>query len=103
MISESADERPQAQSRSCLSALRIRLGSGLVANLAHPGGNITGFTNFEFSIGEKWLQMLKELSPDVSRALVIMIPDNSGNLGLFRTIKAACAGARCGCGRSTSQ
>jgi putative ABC transport system substrate-binding protein len=50
------------------------LGSGLVANLAHPGGNITGFTNFEFSIGEKWLQMLKELSPDVSRALVIMIP-----------------------------
>ena len=65
------------------------LGSGLVANLAHPGGNITGFTNFEFSIGEKWLQMLKELSPDVSRALVIMIPDNSGNLGLFRTIKAA--------------
>jgi putative ABC transport system substrate-binding protein len=39
------------------------VGQGFVANLAHPGGNVTGFTVFEFSIGSKWLQLLKELSP----------------------------------------
>jgi len=36
------------------------IGSGLVASLAHPGGNITGFTNFEFSMAGKWLEFLKE-------------------------------------------
>jgi putative ABC transport system substrate-binding protein len=39
------------------------VGSGFVPNLARPGGNITGFTNFEFSMGGKWLQTLKEIEP----------------------------------------
>src|SRR4029077_14438739 len=41
------------------------VGQGFVTNLARPEGNITGFTNFEFSIGGKWLQVLRECAPDV--------------------------------------
>ena len=57
--------------------------TGLVSSLAHPGGNITGFTNYEFSMGGKWLEILKEISPSVVRVAVIYNPDNpvmSGNL-----------------------
>jgi putative ABC transport system substrate-binding protein len=50
------------------------LGSGLVNSLAHPNGNVTGFTNFEFSMGGKWIEILKELDPRVSRALVLFNP-----------------------------
>ena len=45
--------------------------AGLVASLANPGGNITGFTQFEPSIGEKWLQILKEIAPSVTRIGVL--------------------------------
>jgi putative ABC transport system substrate-binding protein len=53
---------------------------GIVQNLARPGGNITGFTNFEFSIGGKWLELLKELKPSLKRVLVISNPGNPNNL-----------------------
>jgi len=43
------------------------VGQGLVASLAHPGGNATGFTNFEFSFAGKWLEALKEIEPGISR------------------------------------
>jgi ABC transporter substrate binding protein len=46
--------------------------SGFVSNLAHPGGNVTGFAVSEAGIAGKWLQLLKEIAPRVSRALVIM-------------------------------
>jgi putative tryptophan/tyrosine transport system substrate-binding protein len=45
------------------------VGSGFIDNLAHPGGNITGFTNFEAEIGGKWLEILKEVAPTVTRSL----------------------------------
>jgi len=48
------------------------IGSGLIENLAHPGGNITGFTNFEPTMGGKWLEVLKEAVPELSRVLVLM-------------------------------
>jgi putative ABC transport system substrate-binding protein len=57
--------------------------TGLVSSLAHPGGNITGFANYEFSMGSKWLEILKQLSPGLVRVAVIYNPDNpvmSGNL-----------------------
>jgi putative ABC transport system substrate-binding protein len=38
---------------------------GFIANLAHPGGNVTGFVSFEYSIGSEWLHLLKEVSPDI--------------------------------------
>src|SRR5262245_62561918 len=47
------------------------IGTGLVVNLARPGGNITGFLTFEFSIGGKWLEVLKEIAPRVNRVAFI--------------------------------
>jgi ABC-type uncharacterized transport system substrate-binding protein len=51
------------------------VGQGFVASLARPDGNITGFTGFEFSLGEKWLGYLKELAPGVSRAAFLFHPE----------------------------
>jgi putative ABC transport system substrate-binding protein len=47
---------------------------GFAASLAHPGGNITGITNFEFSMGSKWLEILKGIGPQVSRVSVLYFP-----------------------------
>jgi putative ABC transport system substrate-binding protein len=52
------------------------IGGGFVASLASPGRNITGFTDFEYTIGRKWLELLKEAAPAVSRALLIINPEN---------------------------
>jgi putative ABC transport system substrate-binding protein len=61
---------------------------GLVASLAQPGGNITGFTQFEFSIGGKWLELLKQTAPSVRRAAVIRDPTQSSAVGQFAAIQA---------------
>ena len=50
------------------------VGQGFVVSLARPGGNATGFTSFEFSIGGKWLELIKEMSPGVKRAEVMFNP-----------------------------
>jgi putative tryptophan/tyrosine transport system substrate-binding protein len=50
------------------------VGQGFIVSLARPGGNITGFTGFEFSLGEKWMGFLKELAPGVSRAAFLFNP-----------------------------
>ena len=50
------------------------VGQGLVPNLARPGGHITGFINFEFSIGTKWLETLKQIAPRVTRVALIYKP-----------------------------
>ena len=63
--------------------------TGYVTNLARPDGNITGFTNFEFSIGGRWLQVLKECSPGVSRIAVVFDPANPSWAAYLRTIEAA--------------
>ncbi len=52
------------------------VGGGFVTSLARPDGNLTGFTNFEYSIVGKWLQLLKDVSPGVTRAMAIINPDN---------------------------
>jgi len=51
------------------------VGQGFVSNLAHPGGNITGFTAFEFEMVGKWLELLKEMAPAVRRAALIFNPE----------------------------
>jgi putative ABC transport system substrate-binding protein len=51
---------------------------GFVQSLAHPGGNITGFTNAETTLGAKWLELLKEVAPRVTRVAYIFTLDNSG-------------------------
>jgi ABC-type uncharacterized transport system substrate-binding protein len=63
--------------------------AGFVTNLARPEGNITGFTNFEFSVGGKWLQLLKECAPSVERIAVVFDPANPTWTAYLRTIEAA--------------
>jgi putative ABC transport system substrate-binding protein len=65
------------------------ISSGLVSSLAYPGGNITGFTNYEFSMGGKWLEILKDIAPGITRVAAIFNPDNPALAGLFRSIEAA--------------
>jgi putative tryptophan/tyrosine transport system substrate-binding protein len=47
------------------------VGAGFVESLAHPGSNVTGFTNFEYAIAGKWLELLKEVAPAVRRVAVL--------------------------------
>jgi putative tryptophan/tyrosine transport system substrate-binding protein len=63
--------------------------SGLVSSLAHPGGNITGFTNYEFSMGGKWLEILREIALGITRVAVVFNPDNPVMPGQVRSIEAA--------------
>jgi putative ABC transport system substrate-binding protein len=70
------------------------ISTGLVSSLAHPGGNITGFTNYEYSMGGKWLEILREIVPGVSRVGVIFNPDNPVMVGQVRSIEAAAAALR---------
>jgi putative ABC transport system substrate-binding protein len=65
------------------------VGAGFVASLAHPGGNITGFALFEFAIGAKWLELLKQIAPSVTRAAVIYDPANPSATGFLPLIEAA--------------
>jgi putative tryptophan/tyrosine transport system substrate-binding protein len=65
------------------------VGTGLVASLAHPGGNITGFTNFEYATGGKWLEILKEIAPAVARVAVIANLKNPNTALYLRTIEPA--------------
>jgi putative tryptophan/tyrosine transport system substrate-binding protein len=64
---------------------------GFVTNLARPEGNITGFTSFEFSVGGKWLQLLKECAPSVDRIALVFDPTNPTWTAYLRTIEAAAA------------
>jgi putative tryptophan/tyrosine transport system substrate-binding protein len=63
--------------------------AGFVTNLARPEGNITGFTNFEFTVGGKWLQLLKECAPSVDRIAVVFDPANPTWAAYLRTVEAA--------------
>jgi putative ABC transport system substrate-binding protein len=60
---------------------------GLVGNLAHPGGNVTGFTHFEPTIVGKWLQALKDVAPSVTRGAVIFDPDNPASAVWLRGVE----------------
>jgi putative ABC transport system substrate-binding protein len=60
---------------------------GFVANLAHPGGNVTGFASFEYSIGSEWLRLLKEVSPDI-RHFAVIFHANTTPGGWLPLIKA---------------
>ncbi|HEV2551156.1 MAG TPA: ABC transporter substrate-binding protein [Stellaceae bacterium] len=66
---------------------------GLIDNLAHPGGNITGFANFEHSMGGKWLDLIKETAPDTTRVAVIFDPDNPFSFPYLQAIEAAAPSA----------
>ena len=63
--------------------------TGVVASLAHPGGNATGFMNPEPSISGKWLELLKEAAPATTRVLVLLNANNVANLTRLRAIEAS--------------
>jgi putative tryptophan/tyrosine transport system substrate-binding protein len=64
------------------------VGAGLVESLARPGGNATGFTLFEYDIGGKWLELLKEIAPGVRRAAVLRDPATATGIGQMAAIRA---------------
>jgi putative tryptophan/tyrosine transport system substrate-binding protein len=63
--------------------------AGFVHSLAKPGGNITGFTNIDYDIGTKWLELLKEIAPHVTRIGVIRDPTITGSIGQFAAVQSA--------------
>jgi putative tryptophan/tyrosine transport system substrate-binding protein len=70
------------------------LASGIVANYAHPGGNVTGFTSVESSIAGKWLGLLKDIAPGITRVMFLYSAENSNWRGYLRAIEAAALRAR---------
>jgi putative ABC transport system substrate-binding protein len=70
------------------------VGGGLVDSLARPGGNATGFMAFEYSIGGKWLELLKQIAPGVTRAPILRDPTQPAGTGQFGAIQAAAPSLR---------
>jgi putative ABC transport system substrate-binding protein len=64
------------------------VGSGYVASLARPGGNATGFASTEFGISGKWLELLKEIAPGMTRVAVLRDPTNALGIGQFAAIQS---------------
>ena len=63
--------------------------AGFVASLAKPGGNITGFTTFDYEIGAKWLGLLKEIAPNLTRVGIIREPTSTSSMGQFGATQSA--------------
>jgi putative ABC transport system substrate-binding protein len=64
------------------------VGAGYVKSLARPGGNVTGFTNFEYGLSVKWLELLKEVAPSVTRVAVLRDPALTAGTAQFAAIQA---------------
>jgi putative tryptophan/tyrosine transport system substrate-binding protein len=65
------------------------VGAGYIATLAHPGGNATGFTLFEYGISGKWVEVLKEIAPNVRRVAILREPALASAIGQFAVIQSA--------------
>jgi putative tryptophan/tyrosine transport system substrate-binding protein len=65
------------------------VGSGFVASLAHPGANITGFASYDEPMGGKWLEVLKETAPQLTRVMALLHPETPSHQGFWRAIEAA--------------
>jgi putative ABC transport system substrate-binding protein len=70
------------------------VGAGFVDSLARPGGNATGFMTFEYSMGGKWLELLKEIAPGVTRAAVLRDPTQGSGTSQFAAIQAVAPSLR---------
>jgi putative ABC transport system substrate-binding protein len=65
------------------------VGSGLIASMSRPGGNATGFVTFEYALAAKWLELLKEIAPGVTRAAVLRDSAIASGIGQFAAIQGA--------------
>jgi putative ABC transport system substrate-binding protein len=70
------------------------VGAGFVRSLSRPGGNVTGFMSFEYGIGGKWLELLKEIAPKVTRVAVLRDPVIPSGIGIFGVMQAMAASLR---------
>jgi putative ABC transport system substrate-binding protein len=64
------------------------VGAGIVETLSRPGSNTTGFMNFEYSLSGKWLELLKQIAPGLTRAAVVRNPANPASIAQFSAIQA---------------
>jgi len=64
------------------------VGAGFVQSMARPGGNITGFSNFEYSMSGKWAELLKQIAPRVTRAVVFRDPMSAAGIGQFAAVRS---------------
>jgi len=71
------------------SGLTDPVGAGFVESLARPGGNTTGFTSFEYGLSTKWIDLLKEIAPDVTRVGVLREQGSSVGIGLWAAMQGA--------------
>ena len=69
------------------------VGAGLVESLAHPGGNATGFASFEYGIAAKWVELLKDLEPNLTRVAVLRDPAITAGIGQFEAIQSVARSA----------
>ncbi len=65
------------------------VGSGYISGFDRPGGNITGLSSYDASMGSKWLEVLKEVAPEISRVLVVMEPKTSIHQAMWHSIQDA--------------
>jgi putative ABC transport system substrate-binding protein len=68
------------------------VGAGFVQSMSHPGGNITGFSNFEYSMSGKWAELLKQIAPNATRALVLRNSSSAAGIGQFAAIRSIAQG-----------
>jgi putative ABC transport system substrate-binding protein len=64
------------------------VGAGFIESMARPGGNVTGFVQFEYPLGAKWVELLKQIAPDVQRVAVLRDPTTASGVGLFAVIQS---------------
>jgi putative ABC transport system substrate-binding protein len=69
------------------------VGSGFVDSLSQPGGNATGFMQFEYGLSGKWLELLKEIAPSLTRAMVLWDPAITAGIGQFAIIQSVATSA----------
>jgi putative ABC transport system substrate-binding protein len=82
----------QGASRSVpvvFAAVTDPVGAGFVDSLARPGGNVTGFMIYEYSLSGKWLELLKQIVPDIKRVAVVRDPINPAGIAMFGAMQAA--------------
>ena len=92
LVAGTASAGPLLQATRTVPVVFVNLpdpvGAGYVKSLARPGGNATGFTNFEYGLSAKWLQLLKEVAPSVKRVIVLRDPTLTAGTAQFAAIQA---------------
>jgi len=92
LISGNAGMAPMLQASRSVPIVFVNVadpvGAGFVESLARPGGNVTGFMQFEYSLSAKWVELLKQVAPNVTRAAVIRDPAISAGVGQFAVIQS---------------